>query len=264
MTERLRLDFEGGIARVRLARATKRNALDLDMFEAVARIQRELARERRLRVVILSGEGPDFCSGLDVKSVMASRRAARRLMWKWLPWRPNLAQQAGVGWRRLAAPVIAALHGRCWGGGLQIALGADFRIAHPQTSLSIMEGKWGLIPDMGGTLALRDNLQRDQATRLAMTAEVLKATEALELGLITEISEDPERAARALAETLLQRSPDAVAAAKRLYQKSWGGDGRVLARESLYQLRILAGANRRIAARRARGEKADFRDPGRW
>ena len=264
MAERVRLSLEDGVASVRLARPDQRNALDLEMFEAIARTQRQLVRQRGLRVVILSGEGPDFCSGLDVKSVMGSRRAARKLMWKWLPWRPNLAQQVGVGWRRLSVPVIAVLHGRCWGGGLQIALGADFRFGHPQGSLSVMEGKWGLIPDMGGTLALRDQLPRDQAMRLAMTAEVLDARQALALGLLTAIDEDPEHAARHLADTLLQRSPDAVAAVKRLYRKSWGKDGAVLARESLYQLRVLAGVNRATAARRARGEEIAFRDPKRW
>jgi enoyl-CoA hydratase/carnithine racemase len=185
-------------------------------------------------------------------------------MWKWLPWQANLAQQASVGWRRIRVPVIAGLHGRCWGGGMQIALGADFRVAHEDASLSVMEGKWGLIPDMGGTLALRDNLALDQALRLAMTAETLDARQAMDIGLVTQVCEDLEASCRGLAAALLECSPDAVAAAKRLYLKSWGGEGRVLARESLYQLRILAGANRAIAARRARGEAADFRDAGRW
>ena len=164
MAERIRLKIEDGVASVRLARPDKRNALDLDMFEAIARTQRQLARERRLSVVILSGEGPDFCSGLDVKAVMGDSSAAVRLLFKWLPGQANLAQRVSVGWRRLPVPVIAAIHGRCWGGGLQIALGADFRVVHPEASLSVMEGRWGLIPDMGGTLALRDILPRDQVT----------------------------------------------------------------------------------------------------
>jgi enoyl-CoA hydratase/carnithine racemase len=117
---------------------------------------------------------------------------------------------------------------------------------------------------MGGTLALRDSLALDQALRLAMTAETLDARQARDIGLVTRVCDDLEASCRELAETLLQRSPDAVAAAKRLYLKTWGGAGRVLARESLYQLRILAGANRAIAARRARGENTEFRDAGRW
>jgi enoyl-CoA hydratase/carnithine racemase len=264
MTERVQLSHEGGIARVRLNRPEKHNALDLDLFKAIDATQRELGRNRALRAVIVSGAGPDFCSGLDVKSVMNSRGAALKLLWKWLPWRANLAQRVSVGWRRLPVPVIAAIHGRCWGGGLQIALGADFRIVHPESSLSVMEGRWGLIPDMGGTLALRDNLHLDQAMKLAMTAEEVDASRALQLGLVTAIESDPRQAAITLAKELTQRSPDAVAAVKRLYRKSWGTDGTVLARESLYQLRILAGANQRIATRRALGKNGDYRSAGRW
>jgi len=155
MSDRIAIKLENGIARVRLTRADKRNALDLKMFKAIAAAQREVRAQPGVRAVILEGDGEDFCSGLDVKSMMSDRTGMLRLLWKWLPWRTNLAQQVSVGWRRLPVPVIAAIQGRCWGGGLQIALGADFRIAHPNTSLSMREGKWGLSPDMGGTLALR-------------------------------------------------------------------------------------------------------------
>ena len=264
MSERVRLTREDGTALVRLDRPDKRNALDIPMFRAIDAAQRRLRKDRSLRVVVISGEGPDFCSGLDVKSVMSSGRDALRLLWKWLPWQANLAQRVSVGWRRLPVPVIAALHGRCWGGGLQIALGADFRIAHPKTSMSVMEGRWGLIPDMGGTLALRDIMPRDQAMKLAMSAEQMNAERALELGLITSIAPDPLKAGQDLAVELSQRSPDAIAAVKRLYRKSWGGEGRVLARESLYQMRILACKNQRIATHRARGSKGDYRQRGRW
>jgi len=162
------------------------------------------------------------------------------LLWKWLPWHANLAQRVSTGWRDLPVPVVAALHGRCWGGGLQIALGADFRIAAPDASLSIMESRWGLIPDMGGTLALRELLGRDQAMKLAMTAEEISGEQALELGLVTAVSSDPQAAARGLAEELASRPADAVAGVKRLYRKSWaGGAGKALARESAYQVRIL-------------------------
>jgi enoyl-CoA hydratase/carnithine racemase len=162
-------------------------------------------------------------------------------------------------------PVIAAVHGRCWGGGLQIALGADFRIVRPDASLSIMEGKWGLIPDMGGTLALRELMNRDQAMKLAMTAEEFSGTQAYELGLATGLDSDPLAVARSFATSLEERSPDAVAAAKRLYRKSWSGSpGMALARETLYQARILSGANQAIAVRRQLGESVPFEKAGRW
>lgn len=265
MPDRILLAMENRVAHVQLNRPEKRNALDLEMFEAIASTQRKLAREKALRAVVLSGVGVDFCSGLDVKSLMRDRGGMRRLLWKWLPWRPNLAQFVSVGWRRLPVPVIAAIHGRCWGGGLQIALGADFRIVHPEASLSIMEAKWGLIPDMGGTLALRDLSARDQAMWLAMSAEIFGARRALKLGLATAVADDVLTTAGEMIMQLLERSPDTVAAVKRLYRKSWRGrPGTALLRETGYQLRILSGRNQRIAVRRELGDKQDFRPGGKW
>jgi len=256
MSGRVTLTVENGIAKVRLNRAHKRNALDLKMFQAIVAIQKQLKNTPAIRAVILAADGADFCSGLDVKSAMSSRRTMIRLGWKWLPWKPNLAQQAGLGWRFMSVPVIAAIRGRCWGGGLQIALGADFRIAEPGASFSIMEGKWGLIPDMGGTLALRELLPRDQATWLAMTAEVFDAAIARELGLVTSVSPDADQAAMELATRLLERSPDAIAAVKRLYRKSWNGsEGAALARETFYQWRVLRGDEHSKAVRRQRSQK---------
>lgn len=262
--ERTTVTFDHGVARVALNRPDKRNALDMGMFKSIVATQKQLRKNRDLRVVILTGNGEDFCSGLDIKSIIGSRSSVLRLIGKLNPWHPNLAQAASVGWRKLRVPVIAAIHGRCWGGGLQIALGADFRILHPKTSLSVMEGKWGLIPDMGGTLAMRDNMFRDQAMKLAMTARTIDASQAVETGLATMISEDVEGAANSLAQEILERSPDAVAAVKRLYRKSWAPGGSVLARETAYQLRILAGRNQRIAVKRQQGDAVDWHRVGRW
>lgn len=253
------------VAHIRLNRADKRNALDLGMFESIARAQKEAAKNRDLRAIILSGEGVDFCTGLDVKSMMGDRSAMLKLLWKWLPWQSNLAQLVSTGWRKIPVPVIAAVHGRCWGGGLQIALGADFRIVHPEASLSIMEGKWGLIPDMGGTLALRELMERDHAMKLAMTAEQVSGTEACELGLASGQDSDPLAVARSFANSLKERSPDAVAAAKKLYRKSWyGSPGMALARETFYQARILSGENQRIAVSRQGGKSVPFKRVSRW
>lgn len=264
MPDRVLITVEDGIARVVLNRPDQRNALDMAMFDAIVGAQGKLDRIKDLRAVILSGAGEDFCSGLDIKSMLDNRGAAIRLMWKWLPWRPNRAQAVSAGWGRLQVPVIAAIHGRCWGGGLQIALGADFRILDSNASLSVMESKWGLIPDMAGTLAMRDIMPRDQAMKLAMTAETIDARQALDLGLATAVTDDLAGAARGLAEQFLDRSPDAIAAVKKLYRKSWRNRGLVLARESAYQVRIMAGANQRIAVRRQRGEDVPWRPAGRW
>ena len=263
--ERVSLTIDNQLALVRLERPEKHNALDLDMFLAIAEAQRQLKAESRVRAVLLHGAGVDFCTGLDVKSIMRNRSGMKKLLWKWLPWRANLAQRVCVGWRCLSLPVFAAIHGRCWGGGLQVALGADFRIVEPEASLSIMEGKWGLIPDMGGTLALRELTPRDQANWLAMGAGEFGAREALELGLATRIAEYPLELAREMATRLADRSPDTVAAVKRLYRKSWTGSaGAALARETGYQLRILAGANQRIAVDRQMGGSREYRQPGKW
>jgi enoyl-CoA hydratase/carnithine racemase len=245
MTKRVEVRVENHVAQVQLSRADKRNALDLAMFEAIASVQKSLGKRRDLRAVVISGAGIDFCSGLDVKSTIHDRTGMVRLLWKWLPWRANLAQQVAIGWRELPVPVIVALHGRCWGGGLQIALGGDFRIARPDASLSIMESKWGLIPDMGGTLALRELLGRDQAMKLAMTAAEISGERALELGLVTELSDDPLAASAAFAAQLAERPANAVAGVKRLYRKSWsGGSGAALARETAYQIKILSRLRR--------------------
>jgi enoyl-CoA hydratase/carnithine racemase len=265
MNQAILIEIENAIAHLRLNRPQKHNALDMAMFEALAQAQKRLSREAGLRAVILSGEGVDFCSGLDVKSMMKNRKNMVKLLWKWLPGQSNLAQLVSTGWRKLPVPVIASVHGRCWGGGLQIALGADFRMVHPEASLSIMEGKWGLIPDMGGSLALRELMSRDQAAKLAMTAETISGTEAFDLGLVTRIEENPLDAARTLAAELLERSPDAIAAVKRLYRKSWSGsNAAALARETFYQIRILSGRNQRIAVSRQLGGDKEYQRARKW
>lgn len=258
--QRITLSVENDIAYVTLTRPHKRNALDMAMFTAIADVSRQLRRDRTIRAVIVRGAGEDFCSGLDVKSMMNSQRGAVALMSKWLPGSSNKAQRVSTNWRKIPVPVIAVIHGRCWGGGLQVALGADFRIAAPDASLSIMEGKWGLIPDMGGNLALRELVAKDVALRLTMTAEVLSAQDALNHGLITAISDDPLQAAKELAAQISERSPDAVAAVKKLYHQNWfRSERRMLARESWYQVKMLLGRNRVRAAKRQL--KADRETP---
>ena len=252
MDQRLRLERdEYQIATVTLNRPDKRNALDLPMFQAIDRCQRELKKDRQLRAVIVTGSGEDFCSGLDLKSAMASPGNGLRLLRKWLPGNANLAQRVSVGWRRLPVPVIFALHGRCWGGGLQIALGGDFRLASPDCSVAVMESRWGLVPDMAGNLVLRELLGKDHALELAMSARVVDSAEALELGLLTRVVDRPVDHARELALSFCNRSPDAVAAIKRLYHRHWhNADRRMLAAETWAQIRMLLKPNRAIAVRR--------------
>jgi enoyl-CoA hydratase/carnithine racemase len=245
--ERVNLIIKAGIAYVSLNRPEKCNALDIDMFVAIKKIIKALKVDRSIRAVIVTGNGEDFCSGLDIKSVMSSANAPILLLFKWFPWKANLAQFVSTGWREIPAPVIMVIKGRCWGGGLQIALGGDFRIVSPDASISIMESRWGLIPDMGGTLALKELVNLDKAKELAMTGEVIDGIQALDLGLVTHVDEDPDARALKLAKLLSQQSPDAIAATKKLYNKSWWSKpGFALARESYYQAKILLGKNRVI------------------
>jgi enoyl-CoA hydratase/carnithine racemase len=161
-----------------------------------------------------------------------------------------------------------AIHGRCWGGGLQIALGGDFRIATPNASLSIMESRWGLIPDMGGTIALRNIINIDIAKELAMTAAVIDGEKALSLGLITQVNNEPLAQAQKMAEVICQQSPDSIAATKKLYNKSWASTlGITLLRESYYQIKILLGKNQKIKTyNQLHPEKVSkaFHDRKRW
>ncbi|QYK13373.1 crotonase/enoyl-CoA hydratase family protein [Shewanella rhizosphaerae] len=240
-----------GIAWVELSRPEKYNALNYALFDSIVKVQKVIAGRRDVRAVILSGSGGNFCSGLDVASVMKSPMQAFKLLFKWLPGNANLAQRVSIGWRRLPVPVICVLEGICYGGGTQIALGADMRIAAPDCRLSIMEAKWGLVPDMAGLVGLRELVGKDVAMQLTMTAEVIDAEQAMAYGLVTQVSEAPREAAEALALRLANTSPDANAAIKFSINKSWrAGERSLLARESLSQVRLLLGKNRVIAALR--------------
>jgi enoyl-CoA hydratase/carnithine racemase len=256
---------ENGIAEVILNRPEKLNSLNIDMFKAIRNTIRQIKKDKTIRVVILSGEGNDFCSGLDIKSVMSKPTSALKLLFKWLPGNRNLAQQVTNEWRNLNAPVIAAIHGRCWGGGLQIALGTDFRIAHTNASLSIMESKWGLIPDMAGNTQVRKLMPIDQALKLTMTAETLTANQALEYNLLTEVHSSPLDRANELALELIEKSPDTLAAIKKLFNDNWNKPERtILAKESWYQVKILTGKNQKIATQKALGKERTYKKRMNW
>lgn len=254
-TQRVKISLDNRIARVVLNRPDKHNALDMPMFEAIAEAIKQIKKDKNIRVVIVSGEGKSFCSGLDVKSVMKRQANMLKLLWKWWPGNANLAQQVTVGWRKLDIPVIMVLQGNCWGGGMQIALGGDFRIAAPDTLLSIMEAKWGLIPDMGGTPGLMENVSLDHAMQLAMTAETISASDGLEKNLVTQIRNNPMQAANELANKLIERSPDTNKRIKRMYHKIWcNKQGKILASETFNQWRVIFGKNQNIAVKRALGD----------
>jgi enoyl-CoA hydratase/carnithine racemase len=221
--QRVRIEVDDHVAVVTLTRPDKHNALDAAMFEGIVGAAAEVGATPGVRAVVLHGEGKSFCSGLDVASFLDGPMSIDQLMDRG-GGRANLAQRACTEWIDVPVPVIAAIHGNCFGGGLQIALGADIRFAAPDAKLSVMEVKWGLVPDMGITSTLPRLARADVAKELTYTGRVISGEEAASLGLVTHVSEDPLAAARELASEIAGRSPDAVRAAKRLYDEAWNAE----------------------------------------
>lgn len=253
-----------GVASVRLNRPDKLNALTLDTLDALVDTGRRLAADRTLRAVILTGEGRSFCAGLDFGTVLRDKPGIVKAFAP-RPWRgTNTFQEACWVWRRLPAPVIAAVHGHCYGGGVQIALGADYRFTTADAQWSVLEVKWGLIPDMSGIQSLSQQVGMDHAKRLTMTGEVISGERAVELGLASEVAADPYAAALTLAEQLAGRSPDSIAATKRLFEDTWSdGPRRTFARERVEQVRMFLAANTAVARKAAIAKVApDFRPRG--
>jgi enoyl-CoA hydratase/carnithine racemase len=227
MADRVVYTIKEGVADVRMNRPEKMNAIDSAMFEALDRVGRELAGMKSLRAVVLSGEGRAFCAGLDFSSFqsMADSKGKRSNTDSVIEERKtenpaNLAQQAGYVWHVMPVPVIAAIHGVAFGGGLQIALGADIRIIEPDARVSIMEIKWGLVPDMSGTQMLRDLVALDVVKELTFTGRIVDGLEAVALGLATRNSSTPYEDAMKLALEIASKSPDAVRAGKKLLNAS--------------------------------------------
>ncbi|TNC81611.1 MAG: crotonase/enoyl-CoA hydratase family protein [Oleiphilus sp.] len=257
---RVKLEIRDEIAFVTLCRPEKLNALDMAMFDAIVKSAKRIRKDKSIRAVILSGEGKAFCSGLDVKSMFKNPVAALKLLIKPGTKISNLAQDVSLVWRELQIPVIAVTHGKCWGGGFQIALGADFRYSTESCTFSIMESRWGLIPDMAGSIALRELTSIDIAKELAMTAKVFDGNEAKSLGLVTHVCDDPMASALAFAEQLKQKSPDAIASTKLLFNKAWLSTVRqALHWETKLQRKLIGRFNQRTAIQRHQQQSAKDR-----
>lgn len=248
---------------MRLTRPEKHNALDRAMFLALREAQERLRGERGVRAVVLHGEGPSFCSGLDIGAVGAGELDVGELIDRPRDEVANLAQTAAHGWRTLPMPVIAAVHGACFGGGLQIALGADLRVVAPDAQLSAMEIRLGLLPDMAITGSLPRLLPIDVAKELTFSGRRVDGEEALRLGLATRVADPPLAAARELAATIAASSPDAIRAIKRLFEEAWTEPPSRSLRLETELVRTLLGSPNQIEAARAAisGEPASFTDP---
>jgi enoyl-CoA hydratase/carnithine racemase len=244
-TDRVTFTHNGPIAHVVLNRADKRNALDQAMLEAIADTIEQLSKARETRAVVLSGDGEAFCAGLDFMSFASMLQNPDSVDFMTRSHGDaNLFQHVSTGWRDLPMPVVAALHGVAFGGGFQIMLGADIRVAAPDTKFSIMEAKWGLVPDMGGMALMPALARQDVVRRLTYTAEVFDAAQALEWGFVTEIANNPVARALDLANLIAARSPDGTRASKRLISDTWSADrADTLMAESVAQKSVLGGKN---------------------
>ncbi len=257
MEQRVSISIAEGVADVRLVRADKMNALDAEMFEALVKATERLAGEKGVRAVVLSGEGRAFCAGLDMGRFAAMKEKggngipsgeARDLTLR-THGQANFAQQAVWGWRQLPVPVIAAVHGVAFGGGFQLALGADMRFLQPDARMSIMEIKWGLVPDMAGTPILASLVRDDILRELTYTGRIFSAQEALSYGLATRICDDPRAAALEVAREITGKSPDAIRAAKRMLNTLSVDPGPALLAESVEQQKLIGSPNQTEAVR---------------
>ena len=243
--ERVSIELgDDGVAQVRLIRSDKMNALDPEMFEQIIKAGQALHKMKGLRAVVLSGEGPSFCAGLDTSSFGREPSSDEPSLTERTFGNSNKFQQVATQWRKLPVPVICAIHGVCFGGGMQIASGADIRVAAPDARMAIMELKWGLVPDMGGYALWRGLVRDDVLRELVYTNRQFTGEEAQEYGLATFVDSDPHARATAIANEIANRNPHAIRAAKRLHNKmaDTAGD-ELLMEESIEQHGIMRTKN---------------------
>ena len=238
------VEVQDHIAWVYLNRPEKLNGLDLDMFHGLVAAAKKIRKDRSVRAVILAAKGESFSAGLDFKAVSKNPSMIPKLFLKF-PWtKMNLAQRIAHIWRDLPVPVICAIHGNCFGGGMQIALAADYRIATPDANLCIMEMKWGLVPDMGGYALWRGLVRDDVLRELTYTNRIFNGTEAQEMGFATHVSDNPLDDAMALAKQIALKNPDAIKASKRIFNSMQDAtDAELLMAESVEQDKIIRTPN---------------------
>ena len=255
MNDRITLSIEDGVAIMLLNRPAKLNALDPAMFAALLEAGEALAGDASLRAVVIAGEGRAFCAGLDMQSFerMGDSQPGGGALDQPLTTRShgiaNAPQRIATVWRDVPVPVIAAVHGAAFGGGLQLALGADIRIVAPDAKMSVMEIKWGLVPDMAGIVLMRELARPDVVRELTFTGRQFSGEEALRIGFATQLSPDPRQEALALARMIARQSPDAVRAAKRLLNLPTHDPAAVLMAESVEQQELIGSPNQVEAVR---------------
>lgn len=239
-----------GVVELQLARADKMNALDPAMFDALIEAGEKLRHDAAVRAVVIAGRGKAFCAGLDMQSFEGMGQGIGADLIARTHGIANRPQQVAYAWRQLPVPVIAAVHGVAFGGGLQVALGADVRIVAPDARLSVMEIRWGLVPDMAGMLLMRELARTDVVRELTWTGRIFSGEEALHIGFATRVSADPLADALALAHEIAGKSPDAIRAGKRLLNAAMASDAAaLLMAESVEQQALIGSANQTEAVR---------------
>lgn len=253
----LQISVTQNILTVTLNRPQKKNAMSFMMVNELIALAARISKDKSLRAVILNGAAGTFCAGIDLGDLNNPKNQAYAFWELIKPWQ-SLFQRVCLVWRELPIPVIAVLEGHCIGAGLQLALACDVRISHPDCKLSVMEAKWGLVPDMGLTQSALGVVRADVLKELAMSARVLDGKEAKELGFVTHCSESALADAQTLAHELAARSPDAVLASKRIVNAMYQQSSGTLYQEKMWQLKLMFGRNRKLALKKAKDTGIEF------
>lgn len=253
----LKIENNHGIATVSLNRPEKRNAMSFALLKELVQTAKKIKSDKSIRCVILTGEANVFSAGIDLSDLNNPKNTAYAA-WELIKPGQSLFQKAFLIWQELPVPVIAAIEGYCFGAGMQLALAADIRIAHPSTQMSIMESRWGLVPDMGLTRSIKGVIGIDLAKELTLTARVFDAEYAKQIGLVTHLDEKPMLKAEQIAEEMLQRSPDALMAAKRVLDAMEHQPKKSLRLEKIWQLKLLVGKNSQIARKKDKNPEVEF------
>jgi enoyl-CoA hydratase/carnithine racemase len=253
----IRIEKKQGIATVYLNRPEKRNAMSFELLRELVSVAKKIKSDRSIRCVILTGETNVFSAGIDLADLNNPKNRAYAA-WELIKPGQSLFQKAFLIWQELPVPVIAAIEGYCFGAGMQLALAADIRIAHPKTQMSIMETRWGLVPDMGLTRSIKGIIGVDLAKELSLTARVFDGDYAKEIGLVTHLNDSPVEQAQLLAQEMLQRSPDALAAVKQVLDAMEHQPKKSLRLEKIWQLKLLLGKNSQIARKKDKNPEIEF------
>lgn len=253
----LQVSVSQDILTVTLNRPHKKNAMSFEMMQELIAVAAKVTKDKTLRAVIIHGAENTFCTGIDLNDLNQPKNQAFAL-WELLKPRQSLFQRVCLVWREVPTPVIAVLEGHCIGAGLQLALACDVRISSPKCQFSIMEAKWGLVPDMGLTQSALGIVRADVLKELAMSARVVEATEAEKLGLITHCYDAPLEQATLLATEFADRSPDAVLASKRIINAMNQQSATTLYQEKFWQIKLMLGRNRKLALKKAKQATTKF------